>query len=109
VDLGRLIDDLTKDWEWLSFLARYCAGRNFGKTFCQDVRWWAIGIAGLLVAIAVWWIVARIAKAYENWNFRRLSRKIADAETLKEHVWAGHDAHLPSSDQRARKKDQRPR
>jgi hypothetical protein len=44
--VGKLIDEITKDWEWLSFLAQYCAGRNIGKAFCQDVKWWALGIAG---------------------------------------------------------------
>lgn len=109
MDLGRLIDDVTKDWEWLSFLARYCAGRNFGQAFCQDVRWWAIGIAGLLVVIAVWWILARLVKAYENWNFRRLSAEIADAETMKRHVWSGHDAHAADPTSAPERKGQRPR
>jgi hypothetical protein len=102
---GKLIDDLTKDWDWLSFLVQYCAGKNFGKTFCQDVRWWAIGIVGLVVAMVAWWIVARLVRTYENWNFRRLSRKLADAETMKKHVWSGHDAHAAPPG----RKGQRPR
>ncbi|HKW36505.1 MAG TPA: hypothetical protein VJO54_01705 [Burkholderiales bacterium] len=109
MDPGKLIDELTRDWQWLSFLAKYCAGRNIGGAFCEDVKWWALGIAGLLAAAVVWMIFVRIAKAYENWNLRRLSARIADRDTMKEHVWAGHDAHLTASDQRARKKDQRPR
>jgi hypothetical protein len=110
VDFGKLIDGLTKDWEWLSFLAQYCAGRNIGKAFCQDLKWWALGVAALLAAIAVWWILARIAKAYESWRVRRLSARVADRDTMKEHVWAGHSAHaMPSSEQRAQNRDQRPR
>ena len=70
-----MIDQMTKDWEWLSFLAQYCAGRNFGKAFCQDVRWWALGIAALLVAAVAWWIWGKVARAYENWNHRRLSAR----------------------------------
>jgi len=108
VGIGSLIGDVTKDWEWLAFLTRYCAGRNIGGAFCDEVRWWALGIAALAALAVLWWIFARIARAYENWNLRRLRARIADPQTMKEHVWAGHDAHLPSSDQRART-DQRPR
>jgi ABC-type nickel/cobalt efflux system permease component RcnA len=104
VDFGKLIGELTKDWEWLSFLARYCAGKNIGKSFCDDVRWWALGIAALVVVIVAWWIWGRLARAYESWRHRRLVAKVADSETMKEHVWAGHDAHLPSADQRANRK-----
>jgi ABC-type nickel/cobalt efflux system permease component RcnA len=93
MDFGKLIDQLTKDWEWLSFLAQYCAGRNLGKAFCQDVKWWALGSAGLLVVIVAWWILSRFARAYENWKHRRLMAKVADPKTMKEHVWIGHDAH----------------
>jgi ABC-type nickel/cobalt efflux system permease component RcnA len=101
-----MIDEITKDWEWLSFLARYCAGKNIGKAFCDDVKWWALGIAALVVVLVACWIFGRIARAYENWNHRRLSARIANAETMKKHVWSGHDAHLPSADQRAvRKQD----
>jgi len=96
--------DLTRDWEWLSFLTRYCAGRNISHDFCQDVRWWALGIVALVAALLAWWIWGKVARAYENWNQRRLSAKVADPETMKEHVWAGHDAHLGSSDQRANRK-----
>jgi hypothetical protein len=102
--VGKLIDEITKDWEWLSFLAQYCAGRNIGKAFCQDVKWWALGIAALLAAMLAWWILGKVAKAYEAWKHRRLFAKVADAETMKKHVWAGHDAHLPSADQRAQRK-----
>jgi hypothetical protein len=93
VDFGKLIDEITKDWEWLSFLAQYCAGRNIGKAFCQGVKWWALGLAALLVVIIAWWISSRLASAYENWNHRRLLAKVADPETMKQHVWSGHDAH----------------
>jgi len=93
VDFGKLVEQLTKDWEWLSFLARYCAGKNIGKAFCQDVKWWALGAAALVILIAIWWIGRKLAKAYENWNHRRLMAKIADDETIKKHVWSGHDVH----------------
>jgi hypothetical protein len=87
-----MIDEITKDWEWLSFLARYCAGKNIGKGFCEDVKWWALAIAALIVALVAWWIWGRIARAYDNWNQRRLSARIADTDTMKKHVWSDHDA-----------------
>ncbi|HZF18842.1 MAG TPA: hypothetical protein VE008_03950 [Burkholderiales bacterium] len=102
-----MIDGIGKDWEWLSFLARYCAGKNIGKAFCDDVKWWALGIAALVVVIVVSWIFGRIARAYGRWNHRRLSAKIADAETMKQTVWSGHDAHLTSSDQRAQRRSEK--
>jgi ABC-type nickel/cobalt efflux system permease component RcnA len=104
VDFAKLIDEVTKDWEWLSFLARYCAGKNIGKAFCEDIRWWALGVAALVVIAAVWWLLSRLARAYENWNHRRLSARIADANTMKEHVWSGHDAHAPPPAERFRRK-----
>lgn len=97
MDFGKRVDEITKDWEWLSFLAQYCAGRNIGNSFCQDVKWWALGVAALLGLLLAWWIVGRVARVYENWNHRRLSAKVADAETMKEHVWSGHDAAPRSS------------
>jgi hypothetical protein len=106
MDFGKLIDDLTKDWDWLSFLVQYCAGRNFGKTFCQDIRWWALGIAALAAVIVLWWIIARVATAHENWRFRRLSAEVADKETMKRHVWSG-DGARPAPPQGP--KGQRPR
>lgn len=90
---GKLIDELTKDGEWLAFLAQYCAGRNIGKAFCQEVKWWALGAAALVALLLAWWILGQIAKVYENWNHRRLMAKIADRETMKQQVWSGHDAH----------------
>ena len=93
MDFGKLVEQLTKDWEWLSFLARYCAGKNIGKAFCQDVKWWALGAAALVILIVVWWIWGKLAKAYENWNHRRLMARIADDEAMKNHVWSGHDVH----------------
>jgi len=66
---------------------------NIGKAFCQEVKWWALGIAALVVVVLAWWILSKAARAYEAWNHRRLFAKIADAETMKEHVWKGHDAH----------------
>jgi hypothetical protein len=99
-----MIDEITKDWEWLSFLARYCAGKNIAKAFCDDVKWWALGVGALVIVLVVWWIFGRLARAYGNWSHRRLSARIADDDTMKKHVWAGHDAHLTSSDQRANRK-----
>jgi hypothetical protein len=92
-----MIDEMTKDWEWLTFLAQYCAGRNIGKAFCQDVRWWVLGIAALLVLAVAWWIWGKVARAYDNWNHRRLMAKIADPETMKKHVWSGHDDQRKSA------------
>jgi len=89
----KLIGEITRDWQWLSFLAQYCAGKNIGKAFCEDVKWWALGVAALVVLLVAWWIFGRIARAYENWSHRRQSARIADAETMKTHVWSGHDAH----------------
>ena len=106
--IGKLIDEVTRDWEWLAFITRYCAGRNIGKAFCEDVKWWALGIAALVLVIAAAWIGGRIARAYESWNQRRLSARVADSETMKQHVWSGHDAHLTSSDQRAQGREGRP-
>lgn len=91
--IGKLIDEVTKDWEWLTFLGQYCAGRNIGKAFCQDVKWWALGIASLVVLLVAWWALGRLAKAYGDRSFRRLQAKVADSETMKKHVWLGHDAH----------------
>jgi hypothetical protein len=105
--VGKLIDELGKDWEWLSFLAKYCAGRNFGKAFCEDVKWWVLGLATLVVLMLVWWMWGRLARAHENWKHRRLVARVADADTMKEYVWAGHDAHLTSVDQRATRKSER--
>ena len=34
--MGKLIDEVTRDWQWLSFLAQYCTGRNIGKAFCEE-------------------------------------------------------------------------
>jgi hypothetical protein len=100
----KLIEEVTRDWQWLTFLVQYCSGKNISKGFCEDVRWWVLGIAALLVLAVVAWIWGRIAKAYDGWNFRRLQARIADSETMKKHVWSGHDAHLSSSDQKAQRR-----
>jgi hypothetical protein len=102
--MGKLIDEVTRDWQWLTFLTQYCAGRNIGKAFCENIRWWALGIAALVVVLVAAWIGGRVAKAYDGWSFRRAQAKIADPEAMKKHVWSGHDAHLPSADQRANRK-----
>src|SRR5690242_10283169 len=101
MELGKLAGGITKDWEWLSFLAQYCAGRNIGKSFCEDVKWWVLGIAAAILAIVLAWISGRVARAYAIRKHRRLAARVADSDTMKQHVWGGHDAHLTSSDQRA--------
>ena len=108
MDFSKLIEELTKDWEWLSFLAQYCAGKNIGKAFCEDVKWWALGAAALIALMLAWWILGRLARAYENWNHRRLLAKVASAETMKEHVWSGYTPEAkPSSEQRAERRSEK--
>ncbi len=105
MDLGRLIAQLSKDWEWFSFLAQYCAGRNLSKPFCQDFMAWALVAAALFVALLALWILSGLGRALRNWMQRRMLAKVADAETMKKHVWSGYDSPnaVPSSEQRARK------
>jgi len=105
VDPGKLIAQLSRDWEWLSFLAQYCAGRNLGKPFCQDFMAWALAAAALIVALFALWISSRLWGAFHSWMHRRTLAKVADAETMKKHVWSGYDSPgaKPSSEQRARK------
>ena len=102
--MGKLIDEVTRDWQWLTFLVQYCSGKNISKSFCEDVKWWALGIAALLVLLVAMWIWGRVAKAYDAWNLRRLQARIADSDTMKKHVWSGHDAHLTPSDQKAQRR-----
>jgi hypothetical protein len=105
VSLDSLISQLSKDWEWVSFITQYCAGSNIGKPVCQDFRWWAIGIAALVLAIVVWWIFGRLSRAYGRWSHRRMLAKVADAETMDKYRWSGPDLPdaLKPSDQRAAK------
>ncbi len=105
MDLGRLIAQLSKDWEWVSFLVQYCAGRNISRPFCQDFMAWALVAAALVVVLLTLWILGRLGKALRNWMHRRMLAKVADAETMKKHVWSGYDSPnaVPSSEQRARK------
>jgi hypothetical protein len=105
VKFDQLIAELSKDWEWVSFLTRYCAGRNLGKAFCEDFKWWVLGAAALVVAIVAWWILGKIAKVYGNWKHRRMLAQVADSETMDKYRWSGHDSPeaLTSSDQRAAK------
>jgi ABC-type nickel/cobalt efflux system permease component RcnA len=109
VDLGRLIAQLSKDWEWVSFLAQYCAGRNLSKPFCQDFMAWALVAAALVVALLALWILGRLWRALRRWMDRRMLAKVADAETMKQHVWSGYDspAAKPSSEQRAERKPEK--
>jgi hypothetical protein len=104
VKSDKLIGELSKDWEWVSFVTQYCAGRNLGKAFCEDFKWWVLGAAALVVAIVAWWILGKIAKVYGNWKHRRMLAKVADTETMRKHVWSGDSPEaLPSSEQRAAK------
>ena len=105
MNLDKLIGQLSKDWEWVSFLVQYCAGGNISRQVCEDFKWWALGTVALAVVIVAWWILSKIAKAYEGWKHRRMLAKIADAETMNKYRWSGHDLPetLTSSDQRAAK------
>jgi hypothetical protein len=105
VNFDKLIGQLSKDWEWLSFLTQYCAGRNVAKPICEDFMWWALGAAALAVAIVAWWIWGKVAKVLESWKHRRMLAKVADAKTMNKYRWSGHDLPeaLTSSDQRAAK------
>ena len=101
----RLIAELSKDWDWVSFVTQYCTGRNLGNALCEDFKWWVLGAAALVVAFVAWWILGKIAKVYGNWKHRRMLAKVADAETMNQYRWAGHGLPeaLTSSDQRAAK------
>lgn len=103
MDLDKLIAQFGKELDWFSFYTRYCAGRNIDKPFCRDFEWWAMGAAVLVAAIVVWWVLGGIAKAWRNWRQRRSLVQVADAETMKKHVWSGYDSPdaVPSSEQRA--------
>ena len=105
MDLGRLIAQLSKDWEWFSFLAQYCAGRNISKPVCEGFMAWALVAAALVVVLLALWILGRLGRALRNWMHRRMFAKVADAETMKKHVWSGYDSPdaVPSSEQRAAK------
>jgi hypothetical protein len=105
VNLDKLIAQLSGDWEWLSFVARYCAGRNLGRQFCEDFKWWAFGAAALVAVIIVWWILSRVANVYGTWKHRRMLARVADPETMKKHVWSGYDSPdaVRSPEQRAAK------
>ena len=102
MNFDTFIGQLSKDWEWLSFVTRYCASRNIDKPLCEDFMWWALAAAALVVVIVAWWILGGIAKAYESWKHRRMLAKVADAETMNKYRWSGHDLPqaLTSSDQR---------
>jgi len=105
VNFDTFIGQLSKDWEWLSFVTRYCAGRNIDKPLCEDFMWGALAAAALVVVIVAWWILGKIAKAHESWKHRRMLAKVADAETMNKYRWSGHDLPeaLTSSDRRAAK------
>jgi len=91
VNLDKLIGPLSRDWEWLSFVTQYCAGRNIDKPICEDFMWWALVAAALVLAIVAWWILGKIAKAHESRKHRRMLAKVADAKTMNKYRWSGHD------------------
>jgi hypothetical protein len=105
VNSDKLIGQLSKDWEWLSFVTQYCAGRNLSKPLCEHFKWWVLGAAVLVAVIVAWWILGRIARVYGNWKHRRALARVADAETMNKYRWSGHDSRdaLTSSGQRAAK------
>jgi len=105
VKSDKLIGELSKDWEWVSFVTQYCTGRNLGNALCEDFKWWVLGAAAFAVAIVAWWILGKISMAYRRWNHRRMLAKVADSETMNKYRWPGHDLPeaLTSSDQRAAK------
>ena len=105
MNFDKLIGQLSKDWEWVSFLAQYCAGRNLGKAFCEDFKWWALGAAALVVALAAWWMLGRLSRVYGNWKHRIMLAKVADPGTMQKYRWTGHDSPdaLTSSERRAAK------
>lgn len=109
MDLDRLVAQFGKELDWFSFYARYCAGKNIEKPFCRDFEWWVIGAAAVLAAIVAWWVSARIGKTWQNWRHRRSLEKVADAETMKKHVWSGYDSPdaVPSSEQRASRRSEK--
>ncbi len=91
MNFDRLIGQLSKDWEWLSFVTQYCAGKNVGKPFCEDFKWWALGAAALAAVIVAGWMLGKIARVYGNWRHRRKLAKVADAETMNKYRWSGDD------------------
>ena len=105
MDLGGLIARISKDWEWFSFLAQYCAGGNISRPFCQDFMAWALVAAALVVVLFALWILGRLGRALRNGMQRRMLAKVADAQTMKKHLWSGYDSTNaePSSGARARK------
>ena len=105
MNFDKLIGQLSKDWEWLSFVTRYCAGRNIDRPLCEDFMWWALAAAALVVVIVAWWILGRIAKVFESWKHGRMLAKVADDKTMNKYRWSDHDLPeaLTSSDQRAAK------
>ena len=108
MNLDQMIAQFGKDLEWFSFYARYCAGKNIEKPFCRDFEWWALGIAVLVAAIVVWWILSKLSSTYRNWAHKRMLAKVADAETMKKHVWSGYSPDAkPSSEQRADRSEKR--
>jgi len=102
MDLDKLITQFGKDLEWYFFYSKYCAGKNLENAFCREFKWWALGAVALVALLAGWWAWSRVSKACRNWAHRRALAKVADADTMKEHVWSGYSPDAATSaDQRA--------
>ena len=102
MNFDQLVAHVGGDLGWLSFYARYCAGKNIEKSFCKDFEWWALGAAAIVAAIVAWWIWSKLSRAWRNWRHKKMLAKVADPETMKKHVWSGYDSPeaVPSSEQR---------
>jgi len=82
-----MIDEMTKDWQWLSFLAQYWPERTSARPSATTSGG---GRSGSPRSSSCSSLVdsEQDRVAYENWKHRRLFAKIADAETMKKHVWS---------------------
>ncbi len=103
MDFHSFFAQLSKDLDWFSFYARYCAGRNLTSSFCRDFEWWMLGAAALIVIILVWWGVGRLLRSRRAWQYRRDLARVADEKTMRQHVWSGYDSpqSMPSTERRA--------
>ncbi len=100
----------SRDLEWLYFYARYCAGENIGKPFCDDFLLWA-GVAVSLVVLAVaLWILGKLWRHYKMWEHDRAHAAVADTETMKQHRWTGYDSPdaKPASGKGTERKPKKP-
>jgi len=104
VNLDQLVTQVSKDLQWVFFLAQYCAGGNIDKPICRDFMWWGVAAVAVVAVFVLWWVLGRISRAYRNWAHKRELAKVADEETMRKHVWSGYSPEAkPSSEQRAQK------